>query len=193
MVENVPEPAPRATKAVEDAALRRRAEAAEQKLSSLSETMSALEAQVAGYREALDHTLGTLRQQSARQQEVIEALTAEIRQHRLHSAESDAAVQRLECELEQARRDSATREAEFASLTALVAELRAEGNEFKRLGADFAFIQRDLEFTREGMRAAQHEVGVMRLSSSWRFTAPLRALIRRFGGTTTEKLLRTGK
>jgi chromosome segregation ATPase len=156
-----------------------RAEMTERTVAGLEETVVDLEAQVASYRQALDRTISTLRADVGRQQEIIEALSTEVQQYREQAVEADAVISTLEGALEAERNERAA--------------LRNEADQLRRLSHDFTQFQRDLEFTREAMRAAQHEVSLMRLSSSWRYTAPLRALLKRCGATTTEKLLQASK
>ena len=67
-------------------------------------TLSILEAEVERYRQTFDDSIGLLRERSAGQQRVIDALTVEIEQHRAHAREWRETAERLEHELGQERR-----------------------------------------------------------------------------------------
>jgi predicted nucleic acid-binding Zn-ribbon protein len=129
-----------------------RLDVATERLTSLSLTISNLEAEIEKYRQTLDGTLGALRQRSARQQQELEALTTEVEQHRANVHKWHQAVSTLEKELVQERRQRSDEQRRIVAL--------------------------------------QEQLWVMRQSSSWRLTAPMRRIIRSLGGKTTERILK---
>ncbi len=98
----------------------------------------------------------------------------------------------LYAQLRELRSEAVERQATLAELENMmgsVAAVRDELDQFRRLGADAAAIERAMEGLREQLRVAERQMHVMRESFSWRLTAPVRALVRGLGGTTSDAIL----
>jgi chromosome segregation ATPase len=131
---------------------------------------------------AADETMQELQDRAARLREVIDALYAQVDQHRTEATAQQGTIESLLATLEQ-------QEAALARESAAVAALQEEIDRFKHLGPDADAVAGEVASLRKALKTAQRTVWVMQHSSSWRWTALLRTLIRKVGGNTTESIL----